>query len=149
MLEPAAEVLGPAQGSGPRQTLSATMGPAAHHVIGDFRVELQADCMQAVTIGLVWEISPTNSEEFGALRQIEAVRMPLIDRARERGRAQLIANERGLDRVIANLATLVVVAEYSRAECSRQHLCAKAEAKQRFVLGLDLPSHPVERVIGT
>ena len=87
MLEPAAEVLGPAQGSGPRQTLSAAMRPAAHHVIGDFRVELQADCMRALTIGLVWEISPTNSEELGTLRQIEAVRMPLIDRARERGGA--------------------------------------------------------------
>jgi hypothetical protein len=87
MLKPAAEVLRAAQGSGPRQTLSAAMGPAAHRVIGDFRVELQADCMQAVTIGLVWEIRPTNSEELGALRQIEGVRMPLMDRARERGRA--------------------------------------------------------------
>jgi hypothetical protein len=68
MLEPSAEVLGAAPGSGPRQTLSAAMGPAEHHVIGDFRVELQTDCMQAVTIGLVWEIRPTNSEEFGASR---------------------------------------------------------------------------------
>ena len=76
-----------APGSGPRQTLSAAMRPAAHHVIGDFWVELQADCMRALTIGLVWEISPTNSEEFGTLRQIEAVRLPLIDRARERSRA--------------------------------------------------------------
>jgi hypothetical protein len=58
MPEPAAEVLGAAQGSGPRQTLSAAMGPAAHHVIGYFRVELKANCMRAVTIGLVWEISP-------------------------------------------------------------------------------------------
>ena len=76
-----------APGSGPRQTLSAAMRPAAHHVIGDFWVELQADCMRALTIGLVWEISPTNSEELGTLRQIEAVRLPLIDRARERGGA--------------------------------------------------------------
>jgi hypothetical protein len=41
-----------APGSGPRQTLSAGMGPAAHHAIGDFRVELQADCTRALTIGL-------------------------------------------------------------------------------------------------
>jgi hypothetical protein len=104
---------------------------------------------------LVWEIRPANSEELGALRQIEAVRMPLIDRPRERGRAQPAASERGLDRIIANLATLVVVAEHTRAEGSRQHLCAKAEPKQRFVLGersfepLDLSSYPVERVIDT
>ena len=63
------------------------MGPAAHHVIGDFWVELQPDGTQAVTIGLVGEIRPTKSEELGALREIEAVRMPLIDRARERSRA--------------------------------------------------------------
>jgi len=49
-------------------------------------MELQANRTQAKAIGLVGEIRPTNSEEFGTLRQIEAVRMPLIDRAREQGR---------------------------------------------------------------
>ena len=153
MLEPAAEMFGSAPGSGPRQTLSAAMRPAAHHVIGDFWVELQPDRTQAVTIGLVGEIRPTESEEFGALREIEAVRMPLIDRAPERNRAQPVANERRLDRVIANLATLVVLTENPRAERSGQHLRPKAEAKQRFALGersfepLDLPSCPVERII--
>jgi hypothetical protein len=58
MLEPAAEMFGSAQGSGPRQTLSAAMGPAAHHVIGDFWVELQPDRTQAVTIGLVGKFAP-------------------------------------------------------------------------------------------
>jgi hypothetical protein len=73
------------------------MGPAAHHVISNLRMELQADRTQAKAIGLVGEIRPTNSEELGALRQIEAVRMPLIDLARKRGRTQPIANERGFD----------------------------------------------------
>ena len=87
MLEPAAEMFGSAQRAGPGQPLGAAMGPAAHHVIGDLWVELQTDRMPAVAIGLVGEIRPANGEELGAVGQIEAVGMPLVDRARERGRA--------------------------------------------------------------
>lgn len=53
-----------APGSGPRQTLSAAIGPAAHHAIGDFRVELQADCMWALTIGLVWKLAPPTARSL-------------------------------------------------------------------------------------
>src|ERR1700691_362994 len=48
-------------------------------------MELQANRTQAKAIGLVGEIRPTNSEEFGTLRQIEAVRMPVINRGGKGG----------------------------------------------------------------
>ena len=89
-----------------------------------------------IAVGLVGEICPANREELGAFGKIESVGMPLVDRAWELGRAQPLAGRCGLpDRVVADLAALVVVTEYPRAERAGQHLRAKAEAQQRFVLG--------------
>ena len=67
------------------------MGPAAHHVIGDFRMELQANSVPTIAIGLVGEIRPANCEELGTFGKIESVGMPLVDRAWELGRAQPFA----------------------------------------------------------
>jgi hypothetical protein len=66
MLEPPAQMLGAAQSAGPSQALGAAMGPPAHHVIGHFRVELQADRMPAIAIRLVGELRPARGQEFGA-----------------------------------------------------------------------------------
>ncbi len=83
VLEPAAEMLGAAQRAGPGQALGAAMSSPAHHVIGDLRVELEADRVAAVAIGLVGEILASRGEELRTRGQIEPVGMPLVDGARE------------------------------------------------------------------
>ena len=60
--------------------------------------------------------------------------MPLVDRARKRGAAEPVAGGGGLDRVIADLAALVVIAEHPGAERAGQHLRAEAQAEQRLFL---------------
>ena len=47
MLEPTAEMLPAAESARPGQTLGPAMRPPTHHVIGYFRMELQADRMPA------------------------------------------------------------------------------------------------------
>jgi hypothetical protein len=130
------------------------MRPPAHHVIGHFGVELQANCMPAVAIGLIGEIRPANSEELGAFREIESVGMPLVDGTRESRGAETFARGRRLDRVIADLAALVFITEHARAEHARQHLGAEAKTERRLVFGerclepVDLAPDPVEPVVG-
>ena len=87
-VEPAAQMLGAAQSAGPGQALGAAMSPPAHHVIGHFRVELQADRMPAMAIGLVGEILAASREELGAVGQVEPVGVPLVYVRGERCRAQ-------------------------------------------------------------
>ena len=72
--------------AGTGQALGAAVRPAAHHLIGDFGVELQANRAPAVAIGLIGEFPAAAGEQFGALGQVEAIRMPLIDAARESAR---------------------------------------------------------------
>jgi hypothetical protein len=50
-------------------------------------MKLQADRIQPSAAGLVGEICLAKLREVRALRQVETVRMPLIDRARKRDRA--------------------------------------------------------------
>jgi len=123
VLEPAAEMLWAAQGAGAGQALGAAMGPAAHHVIGDLRVELEADRMAAVAIGLVGESRAPRGEELGPLGQIEAVGVPLIDAAREFGPAQPIAGGRRLDQTadgyVATIVSGEVIAENGAPTAAR------------------------------
>src|SRR5579871_5218396 len=155
VLEPAAEMLWAAECAGPGQAIGAAMGPPAHHVIGDLGVELEGDRVAAVAIGLVGEILAARGEELRSRRQVEPVGMPLIDGAREPRPAQRLARGRRLDRVVADLAALVVVAEHSRAERAGQHLRAEADAEGGLGLGerrlepVDLAPDPVERVVRT
>ncbi len=116
-------------------------------------MELEADRASAVSIGLIGKIRAAGGDEFGAVRQVEPVGVPLIGAARKGFRAEPVRGGSGRNREIADLAALVLESEHAGAERARQHLRPEADAKKRLLLcerdlePVDLALEPFVRVV--
>ena len=87
MLEPAAQMLMRRTCPRPPQAFRAARRPTAHHLVSDFWMKLQSDRVAAIAERLVRKFRAATCQQLGALRQIEAIEMPLINEAGKSGGA--------------------------------------------------------------
>src|SRR5581483_802007 len=118
-------------GAGGIHAVAAAGGPAMHHGAGDVGVELQAET-RVIADRLHREII-AGGEELGAIRQLKALAMPVID-LRGPVRAKLCPCRRRPDRVIADLHHAVRVRRDGGTKLLGQHLGAQANPEERTPL---------------
>ena len=111
----------------------AACRPPAHHCVGDLRVELDAVGARPVAERLHRE-GVTLGEQLGALRQVQAFAVPLIDVVGPAG-AHAKARRGRADRVITALDLALGMQVDPGAEVARQHLGAEADAEEGLLLG--------------
>src|SRR5262249_13641979 len=121
--------------------LLAARGPSAHHGVRNFRVELNAVGAPAVAERLHRE-GVAFGEQFRSGRQLEALAMPLIDVIGPVGADEKPRASRA-DRVIAALDLAFRMNVDARAEVTRQHLRAEADAEE-WLLFLQRHLDPVD-----
>ena len=140
-------------GVGRLHPLVGARRPAAHHGVGDFRVELQGDRVRPVLEGLRREKIAFRQQRRAAW-QVEALAVPLIDRARHLAAERGVAGGGRLDVVIADLGRAAGLVEHAVAEVARQHLAAETHAEKRLLLfqwnadPVGLARHPLVGIIG-
>ena len=128
---PTGEMLGARPRAGHGHALMGAGGPAAHHRIGHFGVELQAEGLGAFHDKSLFGENVALGQRGGGGRDVKAVTMPMIDMAGPLQTGLLTEGKtvlRGAQRIIADLGHAFLMGINARAGAFGKQLRTQAEA---------------------